>query len=64
MEEGNNDKTVKTKPEEPRGLPHHQVPQPGDFSTEALEHIRSYQYIILPLRDHPSLRLVSYFPIS
>ncbi|PON84264.1 hypothetical protein TorRG33x02_200180 [Trema orientale] len=29
----------KAKPEEPKGLPHQQVPQPGDFSSEALEHI-------------------------
>lgn len=38
-EERNDNKMVKTKTEEPKGLPHQQVPQPGDFSTEALEHI-------------------------
>ncbi|GMN42579.1 hypothetical protein TIFTF001_011795 [Ficus carica] len=33
--ERNDNTMVKDKQEEPKGLPHQQVPQPGDFSTEA-----------------------------
>ncbi|EXC20345.1 hypothetical protein L484_000314 [Morus notabilis] len=39
MEGKNDNKTVKGKQQEPKGLPHQQVAQPGDFSSEALEHI-------------------------
>lgn len=31
--------TVKANDVEPKGLPHQQVPQPGDFSTEAPERL-------------------------
>lgn len=31
--------SVKAGEEEPKGFPHQQVPQPGDFSSEALEQL-------------------------
>ena len=35
----NTNKIEKAKNEPPKGLPHQQVPQPGDFSSEALENV-------------------------
>lgn len=32
-------KIIKKESQEPKGLPHHQVPQPDDFSTEGLEQL-------------------------